>query len=140
MRHAALIFLSSAIFLLCGNSAHAQRVSTTTGNQLLEWCESQAHFQQAFCLGYITGVTDIDSMDGSVFPERRRSCVPENVSNGQVSDVVIKYLKDHPEERHLLAAILIVKAMAQRRFRASRNDAYTQGRRSTDERTASRRN
>ena len=104
---------SAALLLLLSSSAHAQRVSTTTGNDLLESCESTGHFEQAFCLGYITGVTDLDGADGSVFPERRRSCVAENVSNGQVRDVVVKYLKDHPEERHIQASILIVKAMAQ---------------------------
>jgi hypothetical protein len=103
----ALVLLS-----LVSASAHAQRVSTTTGNDLLESCESN-DFKQAFCLGYITGVTDLDGADGSAFPERRRSCVAENVSNGQVRDVVVKYLKDHPEERHIQASILIVKAMAQ---------------------------
>lgn len=113
MRRTALIFLSLLTLLLMASvSAHAQRVSTTTGNDLLDSCESK-DFKEAFCLGYITGVTDLDGMDGSVFPERRRSCVAENVSNGQVKDIVVKYLKDHPEERHLLAAILIVKAMAQ---------------------------
>ncbi|MGC2464984.1 MAG: Rap1a/Tai family immunity protein [Candidatus Acidiferrum sp.] len=113
MRIPALILLSPAIFLLCSISARAQRVSTTTGNDLLESCESTGHFEQAFCFGYITGVTDTDAMDGAAFPDRRRSCVAENVSNGQVKDVVVKYLRDHPEERHLLAAILIVKAMSQ---------------------------
>jgi len=112
-------FLLAALFvLLVSASAHGQRVSTTTGNDLLESCESgghseQAFFNQAFCLGYITGVTDIDGVDGSAFPERRRSCVPENVTNGQVKDVVVKYLKEHPEERHIQASILIVKAVAQ---------------------------
>jgi Ssp1 endopeptidase immunity protein Rap1a len=107
------ILLSAFFLLLVSASVHAQRVSTTTGNDLLDSCESKAEFKQAFCLGYINGATDLDGMDGSVFPERRRSCVAENVSNGQVRDVVVKYLRDHPEERHLLAAILIVKAMSQ---------------------------
>ncbi len=61
----------------------------------------------------IARITDTDSAQGAAFPERRRSCIPENVTNGQVSDVVIKYLRDHPEERHILAAILVVKAMAE---------------------------
>jgi hypothetical protein len=104
---------ASVLLLLVSASAHAQRISTMTGNDLLESCGSAGHFGQAFCLGYVAGVTDLDGPDGSAFPERRRSCVAENVSNGQVRDVVVKYLKDHPEERHIQASILIVKAMAQ---------------------------
>jgi hypothetical protein len=105
--------LSALLLLLVSASAHGQRVSTTTGNDLLESCESKGNLEHAFCLGYIIGVTDVEGMDSAVFPERRRSCVAENVSNGQVRDVVVKYLKDHPEERHLQAAILVVKAMGQ---------------------------
>jgi hypothetical protein len=79
---------------------------------LLEECEAAETARQTFCLGYITGASDVDGMDGATFPERRHSCVREEVTNGQLKDVVVKYLKDHPEERHLLAAILVVKAQA----------------------------
>ena len=95
--------LSGLFFLLLSTSAQAQHVSTTTGNTLLEACESKDEFQQAFCLGYIAGASDVDGMDGATFPERRRSCVAESVTNGQVRDVVVKYLREHPEERHVLA-------------------------------------
>lgn len=104
--------LSGLLIFLVSASGHAQQVSTMTGNTLLEACESKDEFQQAFCLGYILGVADLDAMDGAAFPDRRRSCRAENVTNGQERDVVVKYLKDHPEERHVLAAILVVKAMA----------------------------
>jgi hypothetical protein len=105
-------FSATLLLLLVSASAHSQRVSTMTGNTLLEACESKDAFQHALCLGYIQGATDIDAMDGATFPERRRSCVTENVTNGQIEDVVVKYLRDHPEERHLLAAILVVRAVA----------------------------
>jgi len=104
---------ASVLLLLASTSVHAQRVSPLTGNDLLKWCESTDDIDRAFCLGYIIGVTDLDGADGSMFPERRRSCVAEGANNGQVRDVVVKYLKDRPEERHILAAILIVKAMVQ---------------------------
>jgi Ssp1 endopeptidase immunity protein Rap1a len=104
-------FFAAGFILLVSASAHAQRVSTTTGNELLESCEAKGSFKEAFCLGYITGVTDLDQMNASVFPEHRRSCVPENVTNGQIRDVIVRYLTDHPEERHMLAAILVAEAM-----------------------------
>jgi hypothetical protein len=97
MKNQVLTLLFSILFLLLTSpSARAQRVSTTTGNTLLDMCESTGAFEQSFCLGYITGVTDMHSAVGSVLPENRRSCVAENVSNGQVKDVVVKYLKEHP--------------------------------------------
>jgi 2-methylcitrate dehydratase PrpD len=82
-----------------------------TGNKLLEECEATEPFRQAFCLGYIMGVTDVDGMDGAAFPERRRTCVPEDVTNGQLLDILVKYLKNHPEERHYSAAVLAIKAI-----------------------------
>lgn len=56
-------------------------------------------------------MSDIESMEGAAFPDRQRFCTPDNVTNGQMEDIVVKYLKDHPDERHMLAAILVVKAM-----------------------------
>jgi hypothetical protein len=105
--------LSVIFLLLIGVPSNAQRVSTRTGNDLLEFCESKKEFEQAFCLGYITGVTDMEGMNTAAFPDRQRSCISTIVTNGQLIDVVLKYLKDHPEERHMLAAVLIVKSMAQ---------------------------
>ena len=104
--------LAVLALLLTGTSTRGQRVSKTTGNELLEACEGSEPFQQAFCLGYVTGASDVDGAEGAAFPERRRSCVPDSVSNGQLKDVVVKYLKDNPEERHILAAILVVKSVA----------------------------
>jgi hypothetical protein len=106
------VFLLGLFLLFLNTSTYAQRVSPTTGNTLLEACESKAELQQAFWLGYITGSTDVDGMNGAAFPERRRSCIPESVSNSQIRDVVVKYLKEHPEDRHLLAEILVVQALA----------------------------
>jgi hypothetical protein len=113
MRHSKQrVLLLGLSLLIASPAARAQRVSATTGNSLLELCESKDVSEQAFCLGYVVGATDVDSMDGAAFPERRRSCAPDNVTNGQQRDIVVKYLKEHPEERHILAAILVVKAMA----------------------------
>ena len=96
------------IVLLLGSAPpRAQRVSATTGNKLLEECEAAEPMRQAFCLAYIIGATDVGGMDGQVFPERRRTCAPDGVSNGQLRDVVVKYLKEHPETRHYAAALLV---------------------------------
>ena len=107
------VLMPVLFFLLVSASAQAQRVSTTTGNDLLQLCESKDKFEQAFCIGYVTGITDVEGFDSAIYPERQRSCIAEKATSGQLSDIVVKYLKDHPEERHLQAAILVVKAMGQ---------------------------
>ncbi len=39
-------------------------------------------------------------------------CIPtERVSLGQLGRVVVKYLKDHPEEEHDAAVVLVVVAL-----------------------------
>ncbi len=106
------IFLSAVFLLLVSASTDAQRVSTTTGNGLLDSCESKAEHERALCLGYITGVTDMEGINTAAYPERGRTRISEDVTNSQVKDVVVKYLRDHPEDRHLLAAILIVEAVS----------------------------
>jgi len=103
--------LACLLFLVC-SPARAQQVSQETGDTLLEACESKTEFRQSYCFGYITGVADIEGMEAAVFPDRRRACRAEGVTNGQIKDVVVKYLKEHPEDRHFLAAILVMQAMA----------------------------
>jgi len=108
-----LVLLLAATFLPTMTSAdRPHRVSATTGNDLLEYCESKERpFPTGLCLGYVLGAGDVESTEGASFPDRERSCVPDDVTNGQMVGVVVKYLKDHPEERRMLAAVLVVEAM-----------------------------
>jgi len=43
------------------------------------------------CLGFIVGVAS----------ETDASCPPDGVSGQQINDIVIKFLKDKPQKRHL---------------------------------------
>ncbi|MGU5731432.1 Rap1a/Tai family immunity protein [Aeromonas jandaei] len=56
------------------------------------------------CRGYITGVADV--LDGFSF------CIPDRVNRGQNVDVVTKYLRDHPEDRHQDAHTLTAYALS----------------------------
>ncbi len=38
-------------------------------------------------------------------------CVPDEVTVGQITKVVVKYLKDHPEKLHLGAGLLTMTAL-----------------------------
>ena len=55
-------------------------------------------------IGYIFGVVNL-GQEMSFF------CPPKNVDGIQISDLIYKYLKDHPEERNLKAEFLIIKAL-----------------------------
>jgi hypothetical protein len=105
--------LTVAILLLASTPTKAQKLSPTTGNELLEWCQSGDTWQTGRCYGYVIGVADLQTMVGKALPENRQSCIAEGMTVGQIVEVAIKYLKQHPEERHFNASVLMVKAIAE---------------------------
>jgi|WetSurMetagenome_2_1015567.scaffolds.fasta_scaffold64564_4 hypothetical protein len=54
--------------------------------------------------GYVQGLVEGKAQDEEL-------CIPDGVVQGQVAEAVRKYLKDHPEELHLHAVPLILKAI-----------------------------
>jgi hypothetical protein len=91
--------LCFAVTLLFTASAMA-----TTGNELKQLADDgeRVRFADGVFIGFVMGVAETG---WSPAP-----CVPTNATNGQYVEVVRKYLKDHPEELHLPATILIQKA------------------------------
>jgi hypothetical protein len=79
-------------------SAHAG-VSFQTGNELYALCNDRIPQQKAFCVGTVSGYSDMLNLTGE-------TCADKQVTQGQVSDVVVKFLGLHPELRHLSAASL----------------------------------
>jgi len=75
------------------------------GNSLFEKCSATAnHFDSTYCLGYVAGMTDAYAYAKSV-------CPPNGFTLGQSVDVVVKYLRDHPEDRHYTAASEVALAL-----------------------------
>src|SRR5262245_12756343 len=74
---------------------------------LLERCEKpgSSGWGEVFCTAYTNGVTD----DLRLFP--KIICVPGDVSAGQITRVVIKYLQVHPEQLHHHAANITFDAL-----------------------------
>jgi Rap1a immunity proteins len=65
------------------------------GNQILQTCENTSGYNQGFCLGYLMGV--VDSLVNGAAPVM---CTNDFVTLGQMRDIVLKFLSDHPESRH----------------------------------------
>ncbi|MFM1691813.1 Rap1a/Tai family immunity protein [Aeromonas salmonicida] len=79
------------------------------GNMLYEKCTSEKgdefyYINSSECRGYVTGVAD--TLDGYSF------CIPNQVTRGQNSDVVTKFLSEHPEDRHKEAHIITAYALS----------------------------
>ncbi len=67
-----------------------------SGNDLYNMCDAQS----VACAGYVAGMADAFVRDGTL-------CLPQsNVTTKQLADVVMAYLRDHPETRGYSAASL----------------------------------
>ena len=87
-----------------------------TGNKIFEVCNSSSDLNFGECIGYIKGaadgveLTDYASVVSKVIP-RSQLCLPQTATAGQVKDVFMKYLTDHPEMRHIKANQLMMVAL-----------------------------
>lgn len=93
------------------------RAEAVTGNELYWWCTAP---RKGFCLGYIIGLSEMYTivelvMRGQEYrfgPPVEPYCRPDGTTNQQLADVVIVYLRDHPERRHQPALVLALDALA----------------------------
>lgn len=80
------------------------------GNELLNACEPGSSetgrgITEGLCMGYIAGV--VDDFAALRLVQKKTSCIPRNVTVGQLKDVVVKYLKENPEKRNWWGASLV---------------------------------
>jgi hypothetical protein len=86
-----------------------------TGDDLLHHCNGSRdgervlvgedyYYAIGVCVGSVMGVSDTLSMSGTI-------CVAQDVSASQMGDIVIKYLRDHPERRHYGASDAVEAAL-----------------------------
>ncbi len=82
-----------------------------TGNKLHEMCTSQEGRKRWQCLGYVQGIVDGQTYVQQFWSNPLKYCAPPTTTVGQVTDIVKKYLSDHPEARHHDAASLATAAL-----------------------------
>lgn len=80
-----------------------------TGNQLAEYCRNGAD-RNPGCFYYIQGVVDAQVELHSAF-RIALICFPSKVTNGQIAQIVAKYLNDTPSELHFPATTLVSNAL-----------------------------
>ena len=94
-----ILTIVAALMLWAGGAEGAG-----TGNDLLRTCESKS-----ICMGYVNGV-----IEGYIVGRRVTFgdiCIPDEADWGQITDVSIKFLNEHPEHRHLFAVTLVLMAV-----------------------------
>jgi len=96
--------------------ARAETSAFINGNELHEYCNSPRGTERyGLCVGYIVGVSDALASGTTNLPVLIfgwRACIPKNVTIGQVTDVVTKWLREHPQDRHYLATGIVAEALA----------------------------
>jgi hypothetical protein len=93
--------------LLWPMSAFSQGQGFLTGNDLYAACNApEGSSDRHYCTGIVTGPTDAFLRDGTM-------CPPGNATVVQIEDVIVKYLRDHPEKRHYTMASEAALALKQ---------------------------
>ncbi len=88
-----LMTLVAVTGLLWPSSGFSQSAGTfADGNRVYTLCSSTDGMELNYCAGYVAGMTDGVVRTG-------HACVPAEVTVQQAVDVVIKYLRDHAEQR-----------------------------------------
>lgn len=109
------IALAAAVLAasLVAGTAHAKGAS---GNDLHGWCNEAATL--SICAAYVAGVMGghqatlvATSKSYQEYMASQIVCTPEGVNNGQVVDIVKKYLTANPEKRHQDAGDLVLASI-----------------------------
>ena len=105
--------LVAVVLVVATMSSRAEAVKTLSGNELKKSCEvigreSKPRYwgSTGFCFGYVGGVMH---MMESV----RSGCPPRGVTFRQASDVVMKWMNDHPEKLHLGGRVVVTHALGE---------------------------
>lgn len=80
------------VLALCSVSAHAE---FKDGNMLLREMNDEGYVNPSVALGYVAGVFDVG--------QGINHCAPQNVTQGQVRDMVQQYLTTYPSMRNNMA-------------------------------------
>jgi len=95
---------------------HAEAPLVWSGNQLFDLCQ---HYRTekltgslgAGCFMYISGATQTLLLTDDADTMMMSPCPRKEVTPDQITDVVLKWLGDHPEKRDLPAPYIVMKAL-----------------------------
>lgn len=96
--------LLAALATVVVPSAQAESSRFETGRQLKAVCIAEpGSFNIGACSGFVLGIVDI-------MPDNCLADKP-GVNKGQLREVVIRYISDHPEKLHEMGATIVVRAI-----------------------------
>lgn len=94
------------------------------GNELLKRCGLLVSYmdgetsdippsgEMMFCAGFMQGITNMNLLYQEVLKSDAQFCLPEwGISNSHAARIVVKHLRDHPEELHRNEFVLAIWAL-----------------------------
>ena len=94
------------------------------GNELLKRCDSLVSYtdsessdispsgEMMFCVGFMQGITNTNLLYQTILKSDAQFCLPEwGISNSQAARIVVKHLRDYPEELHRNEFVLAIWAL-----------------------------
>ncbi|WP_413465085.1 Rap1a/Tai family immunity protein [Novosphingobium profundi] len=108
-----LLATAVSMALLCSlTQPVSAQMRIATGNNLFGLCTSSDNAARSYCNGYIRGASEFIVMQATI---RHRDpeyfCVRDTVTNDQMRDIVIKYVRENPEQRDTFAFYLVQLAI-----------------------------
>ncbi len=121
----------SLAFFLCISCSCFAAGDTNDGNYLLTTCTAALkmtddgintvsggdQIKGTYCVGYISGIKDMLYAVVELSKSQGQTptvCMPEDgIGNGQALRIVVKFLKDHPEQLHNSGITLVLKSLQQ---------------------------
>lgn len=85
--------------------------ASNTGNDLAEMCISDRTVCKIFIIGMVRGIESTSLIYSKMNEEKPFFCIPPRVTNGQLAEIVIKYIKDNPKDLHKPASFLSTDAI-----------------------------
>lgn len=101
------ILMPGALLLFVAGSAQANFLD---GYELRARCESRRLDFVNTCLGYLAGVADSDDAAPAWRRTKALFCLPRGVTANELRGTLLTYLRHHPEEEDMNAAILVGNA------------------------------
>ena len=117
MRVLFVLLALGTVFVPCESRADM------LGNDWKETCDDKAAFTKGLCLGEVLG--EIEGISSGFIDQKLLIpfCIPPNrVTNGQLQDVIYKYVVDHPAERHFHLSLLVIEALIEAFPRRSKSE------------------
>ena len=109
LRLAAIGLVASLIF---SQEAWAQSGDQKSGTHWLRKCTSPEANGQIECAIYVRALVEYDELRGNALEQKRFICPEKGVTIGQSRQVVLKYLRDKPQDLHLPFVLLAHLALA----------------------------